>query len=86
MQSDDDLEGSVAVEIVAWTLYLGWLSTLAWGALYLGIEPLHSVQRSFDVRWQGTVAALALGVGFLLVANKLYGVMKARMAASAAEN
>jgi hypothetical protein len=82
MVSEPDLDDSVVVEIVAWGLYLGWLCTLSWIALYFGFEPLHSIAGSFETPFQGTAAALATGVGFLLVANKGYRILKGRLTES----
>ncbi len=73
---------STAVEVVTWTLYLGWLSALAWVALFIGIEPLPTIQAYFEVPWQGTGAALATGVVFLFVGKRLFDLLKARWSKS----
>jgi hypothetical protein len=80
MSTGPNIEDSWVVEFVAWGMYLGWLSALASGALYVGIEPLASVADAFASQWQGRAAAVATGVGLLLAAGWGYRNLKSRMA------
>ncbi len=66
------LEDTV-VEVLTYTLYLGWLGIVVGALLWLGVEPLPSLQR----RW-GTVPTLGAGVSFLVLSRMLYDGLRAR--------
>lgn len=68
---EPDLDDSRLVDVVTWTLYLGWLTGMAAIALYLQVEPLPWVQAQVPGTL-GTVLALGSGVAFILVARQVY--------------
>ena len=72
---EPDLDDSRLVEVVTWTLYLGWLTGMAAIALFLGVEPLPAVQAQVAGAW-GTVLALTVGVAFILVARAVYDALR----------
>ncbi|MCB9674753.1 MAG: hypothetical protein H6737_06525 [Alphaproteobacteria bacterium] len=80
--AEPDLEDSWVVEGVTWALYLAWLSALAYLALWIGIEPLPTIQARFPGAG-GTVAALAVGVGFILASRYVFDVMRGAKAPAA---
>jgi len=84
MQDESDLEGSIVVEIITYTIYFGWLSVLSWIALWLDIPPLPSIEQSLQPQWRGTLAAIAVGVAFIAVSHRLYGYGRSRLAAASA--
>jgi len=69
---------TAVVEAVTWTLYLGWLSAVSMVGLWIGVEPLTSVRESFEEPWQGTAAALAVGVAILIAVKAVFDVVKGR--------
>lgn len=75
--NDADLDDSWVVAGLTWVLYLGWLSVLAGVALWIGVEPLPSVQARIPGPG-GTVAALGVGVAFILVSRQLYDALRRR--------
>lgn len=81
--NDADLDDSLAVDVVTWVMYAGWLMLLSAGALWIGIEPLPSIVKAFDVRWQGQLAAVGSGALFVLVSRQVYDRIKARVNARA---
>lgn len=77
---EQDLDDSLVVDVVAWVLYAGWLSMLVYVVLWLGVEPLPTLQRKV-----GTAGALAAGVAFLVGSRWVYDRMRARAEAGAAK-
>jgi len=75
--SEPDLDDSMAVEAIAWGMYLGWMSVVAYIALYLGIEPLPTIADRFS-GWTGTLAAVAAGVVFIGVSGRVFKIIRGR--------
>ncbi|MEL6346907.1 MAG: hypothetical protein AAFV53_27590 [Myxococcota bacterium] len=84
--SEPDFENSILVEVITYTIYVGWLSLLAGVALYFEVPPLPSIQAAFTTPWQGTVAAIGTGVGFFVVSRFIYDAARSRMAPSTPES
>ena len=78
--NDAELDDSWMVSGLTLLLYVGWLSVLAAVALWLGVEPLPSVQARFPGP-AGTVAALAVGVAFIAVSRWVYDQLRQRFRA-----
>lgn len=79
--NDADLDDSWVVAGLTWTLYMGWLTALSGIALWIGVEPLPSVQARFPGSG-GTIAALGVGVAFILASRQLYDALRRRYLAS----
>ena len=78
-----DLDDSIAVDLVTYALYGGWLAVLSGAALWLGVPPLPRIQEAFTVPWQGTVTAVGTGVAFLAASRWVYDRLRSRNAPEA---
>jgi hypothetical protein len=76
-----DLDESWVVEAVTWSLYLGFLSVPVAAALYYELEPLVTVQGSLPGVW-GTVAAMGVGLAFLLAVRVIIDRIRGARAAT----
>ncbi len=76
MPDSDDLDDPFLVDLLTWTLYLGWLAILGSVALWLGVPPLPSIAEAFVVPWRGQVAAVGAAVGFLAAAQQVFTAFK----------
>ncbi len=79
MPSDAELDDSWAVTVLTGVLYVGWLSLLSYGVLWLGIEPLPSIEQRFE-GWVGTAVAVGVGVAFIAISRNLYDFVRRRTA------
>ena len=79
MTEEPDFEGSLIVEIITYTIYIAWLSTISAVALYFELSPLPDIERSVGGEWQGTAAAIAAGVLFIAVSQAGYNAIRGRI-------
>jgi hypothetical protein len=76
---EPDFEGSLIVEIITYTIYIAWLSTISAVARYFEFPPLPDIERAVGGEWQGTAAAIAAGVLFIAVSQAGYNAIRGRI-------
>lgn len=79
MTEEPDFEGSLIVEIITYTIYIAWLSTIAAIALYFELSPLPDIQRAVGGPWQGTAAAIGAGVVFIAISQAFYNAIRGQI-------
>jgi len=82
----DPLIVKITVEIITYAVYFSWLSLLAAGALYLGVPPLPTIEDAVQGPWQGTAAAIALGVASMVGMRAIFDAIRGKKPNNTEEN